>query len=550
MADSKRFLVLVLAPACSPAMASSVGIDFLDANLYKQLVHAARGPRTLADWITEDVTRRIHVVGSESLALHLNRTEGDLTAYQNATAFGQGNQTFTNLGQMSVSGDKVAGLFSFSTSFADNRYQDPSAHRFSLDYSKNGLSFDAGNIYASLIGGNQFLSFRRQLFGGVVHWNKGPFTFAALASQQRSSANTIPFPGNNSPGPYYLQSSQINPDSVRVQVDGKEMSYPTDFTVDANIGSITFTTLSVPPTSTIVVSFETTGINSGGGAITGLGASWSFGRFGTLSGMEVRQTDPSATGLTTYVDRYQGFGDPTVPYFLQYQPLPSMPIVVTLDGVNQVLNVDYQFSAANPTVFYFLRYVPTTSTITVSYTPAPSSNLRGDRQVEGFNYTLPFGRTGRGGSITYSEAFSHLANPVSPLSGTARGLVASYKFKNFNFTGSVDDIPRGFVGIDSTGFLRNERASTATAEYKINHLTFSASGSNADIAAESTDGNGNLVFTPSRTTRLDAGAKYHGNDGLTWSFDQQHLTSWTVEGAAHADESTFSLAKMIGNCSA
>ena len=116
MAHSKRFLVVALAAVYSPAMASSIGIDFIDANLYKRVEHASRGPRTLADWLTEKVTRRISVVGQGALGLHLDKTEGDLTAYQNETAFGQGGQTFTDVGQMSVTGNKVADLFSFNTS--------------------------------------------------------------------------------------------------------------------------------------------------------------------------------------------------------------------------------------------------------------------------------------------------------------------------------------------------------------------------------------------------------------------------------------------------
>ena len=131
MADSKRFLIAALAAVCPPAMAQSIGADFVDAGLYKRLEHSARGPRTLSDWIAENVTKRLSVVGRESLGLHMARTEGDLIAYQNATAFGQGNQTFTNVGQMSVSGSKVAGLFSFNTTFADNHYQDPTSHRLS-----------------------------------------------------------------------------------------------------------------------------------------------------------------------------------------------------------------------------------------------------------------------------------------------------------------------------------------------------------------------------------------------------------------------------------
>lgn len=541
-----RFLgLVVLVGLVSSTRASSIGVDFLDANLYHRAERAAHGKHSFTDWFADHVIRRINVVGSEQFGLHLQQTDGDLTAYANSTAFGQGNQTFTNVGQMTITGSRVADLFSFSESFADNRYQDPSARRFSINYNKNGVAVDAGDIYASIVSGNQFASFSRQLRGVDFHVNKGPLTFAGLLSQQNSTATTLSFNGTNSPGPYYLQTSQLNPDTVRVQVDGKELNYPTDFTVNAIIGSITFTTLSVAPTSTIVVSYESTGVNSGGGTISGLGGSYSFGKIGVLGGMVERQTDPSAMGLASFVDRYQGYGDPSVPYILQYTPLASRPIVIALDGVTQTLNVDYQFSAANPTVFYFLRYVPASSTITVTYTPSPASNLRGTRQIEAFNYTLPFGKVGRGGSVTYSQAFSHLSNPVTPMNGTARGVVATYKLKNFSFTTSFDDVPQGYVGIDTTGFQRNELATTTSVEYKLRHFTFNASGANSAVSTQSTDSTGNLIFVPSRTTRLDGGATYRGG-GFNWTFNQQHLTSWSVSGPARADETSFSLSKPVG----
>ena len=547
MKRSRWVWVAFCAAIGGSAAASNIGSDFLDAQLYRTLLTASKGGRhTFADWLGTSVIKRLNITGQQSLGLHLQHVQGDTIAYDNATAFGQGGQTFTDIGQMNIAGNKVAGLFNFNYSFADNRYQDPSAHRLSVNYDKGPWKLDAGDITASLLGGNRFLSFSRQLRGVSVGFTTKNLSVRVLDSRAASSTTTISFNGNNSPGPYYLQASQLIADSVRVEVDGHELNYPNDFTVNPVIGSITFNILSVAPTSTIVVSYESTGVNGGGGTIQGAGAQLSFGKFGSIGVSAIRQLDPLGSGLSTYVDRYQGYGDPSIPYILQYVPLASAPIIVTLDGVVQVLNVDYQFSATNPTVFYFLRYIPTTSTITVTYTPAPNANLHGDRQVEGFDYVLPLGRNGRSGSINYSQALSHLSNAAEPLSGTARGLAATYKLKRFTFTGSVDDIPPTFVGVESTSFQRNERASSMGIEYKENRLTASLNGSNSAISSMSLGSNGSLTFEPARDTRLDAGLHYRTDSGMTWSFDQQHLTNWTVNGAAVADESTFSLSKVLG----
>ncbi len=546
MSKSKWVVVAITAAICSPVFASNIGSDFLDAQIYKRLQAGLHSKHKFEDWFANNFLKRVSVTGNQNLGLHAQQVNGDTTAYASETAFGQGNQTLTQTGQMNIALNNVMGILNGQIGIADNRYQDPTQHRYSLNYDKGPWKIDAGNIQATLVGGNQFLQFSRQVTGVSLGYTGSAFSIRVLDSQATSSTSTVPIPGNNSPGPYYLSASQIVTDSVRVQVDGRELTYPNDFTVDPVVGSITFTTLSVPPTSTIVVSYESTGVNSGGGSIQGVGGLLGLGPFGSLGFSAIRQLDPSGDGLSAYVQRFQGFGDPSTPYVLDYVPLQSQPITVTLDGIVQISNIDYQINPTNPTFLYFLRYINPTSTITVTYTPTPNSTLRGDRQVLGFDYSMPLGKKGKSGAITYSEAFSHLSSPITPLSGIAKGLTATYKLKRFTFTGGVDDIPPTYVGISGTSFVRNEQAANAGVEYKAGHLTASLQGTNSAISTETTGPNGDLIFQPARTTSLDGGLKYAGSSGITWSFDQQHLTNWGIDGAARADETTFSFAKLIG----
>lgn len=530
----------------APAGATSFATTWLEFNPYKRLQHAARGEKSPLNFIKKSIFDHLNISGQQIVGIHLDSVSGDTTAYDQLTNYGQGGRTVTNTGSLNVAGSKVLGLLNFNYTFADSRDLDPASHRLSLNYSQKGLKVDAGDIYASMLGGNQFANFNRQLKGVSVQWSQGPFAIKGLDTVSTSTATTVSFNGNNSPGPYYLQTSQLIADSVRVQVDGRDMRFPDDFRVDAIIGSITFNTLSVAPTSTIVVSYEAAGVNSANGKVIGIGGAYSLGPFGRIGLSMIKQTDPLGDGLSQYVDRYQGYGDPSIPYILQYQPVSTLPITVTLDGVVQIRNVDYQFSSTNPTVFYFLRYVPDTSTVTVTYTPAPSQSLRGDRQVSGFDYSLPFGKLGKYGNLNYSQAFGKLSNQAVPLSGTARALSGEFKYKNFRLAASVDDVPPGFVGIQSTTFQRNEKSTTASAEYKVHHLTFTADGSNSAITAQSSDSNGGLIFQNARTTRLDGGVRYAIDNGLNASFDQQHLTALSSGGPSRADISTLTLSKNLG----
>jgi len=509
------------------------------------LVYASP-PAPLIIWLDKNIFKHLQVTGNRQIGLHLVNVTGDKTAYDTLTNYGQGNQTLTDIGQMSVAGQQVLGLFNFNLQFADNRYQDPASSRFSLDYNKHGVRINAGDINGTLNSQNRFLGFSRQLWGLGFGINQGRLGLHMLHTTSKSTAQTISFNGNNSPGPYYLQTSKIIPDSVAVQVDGTTLKFPDDYTVDSIIGSITFTTRTIAPTSTIVVSYESVGVNTGGGSIDGISGDYDLGKFGDLGFTAIHQTDPTAGALGTVDDRFQGYGDPSIPYFLSYVPLATYPVIVRVDGIIQSLGVDYYFSTTNPVVFYFTRPIPSTSTVDVAYTPRPSSTINGNRTDYGVNYRFDFGKKGRDGNISYSQAWSHLSNPVQPMSGVAKGLSAVYNLARYKFTADFDNIPSTFVGVESTGFFRNEVASSLGAEYDHLGLQYGVTGNNAVVSILSTQGNGAAVYTQSRTTDDNAFLNFTDKSNARWSFNETRESATSVTGNSKADISSISYAKPIG----
>ena len=497
-------------------------------------------------WLNSNILRHITLSGERRIGFHAVSVSGDKNAYDSLTNFGQGNKTITDVGQMSVIGQKVLGVFNFDFQFDDNHYQDPLNSRFSLDYVHHGVSVDAGDIRGSLYTQNRFLSFSRELWGLQMGVNRGRTDLHIIHSNSRSSAQTISFNGNNSSGPYYLQNSEIVPDSVQVQVNGQTMKYPNDFTVDSVAGTITFTNLSVPPTSTIVVSFESLSQNTGSGAIDGVSGDYNLGKFGLLGITAVRQTDPNANSLGVIVDRYEGYGDPTTPYTLSYIPLQSAPIIVKVDGIIQAPNVDYYFSTTDPSLVYFRRAIPQTSEVDISYTPQPTTTLNGDRTEYGLLYRLNFGKLGRDGNILYSNAYSHLSNSITPLNGFAQGISGVYNYKHYKLTASFDNIPSSFVGVESTGFLRNEVASKMGIDYQYKSLQYGVTASNSAVALRNVSSTGQISFTDTRTTQDTGYVSFVTPDQSQWILNQTHETSNSPDGNSRADISSLNYTKMFG----
>lgn len=497
-------------------------------------------------WIQRNVLSRISVTGYRSLALHVQTVTGDTDTYNLLTNYGHGLDTFTDTGQLSVVGNNVLGLFNFNFQFADSRFQDPTNHHFSLDYSHHGVNFDAGDLNGTLRSTNRFLNFNRQLSGVQGGYVAGRFRSHLLESVAKGSAETVSFAGNGSQGPYYLRNSQIIPNTVQVQVDGVNLTYPDDFTVDSVIGAITFTRRAIAATSTVLVSYESTGVNSGGGELTGGAIGYDLGKYGSFDFAAARQTDPTGKGLLTYTDRYQGYGDASIPYYLQYQPLTGYPVVVRVDGIVQTLGFDYLFSTTNPLVFYFTRAIPSTSTVDVTYTPKPTDVTRGDRSLFGLGYTLPIGLRGRDGSLSFDWAKSLLSNVGVNQTGEAKELSGIYRLKHTRFSVTADDIPNSFVGIDSTTFLRNERSYTAGFESIFNQLTFGASQSNSSIGVRQVDANGNVSFVPTRSTDAEAYARYAVGASSSWDVRQSHTLGTSLNGDSRTDQTSLTYTKQYG----
>lgn len=483
----------------------------------------ASGSQALS-WLDREILKRIQVTGYRQLGFHAHTVEGDRDAFNSLTYYGQGNKQFTDTGSMSFRGTQVLGLFDFDVTLSDNRYQDPQAQRITLNYDRGPVQVQAGDIVASLLNTNWLVGFSRNVKGASVAYRDKGFSAKVVRTETKGSARTISFPGTNSSGPYYLQNTQLVNGSESILLDGQPLTIGIDYVIDYEIGMITFVNRIVPPTGTITVTYEALDFNASRGTITGAGVSYDFGKAGKVGLTAMAQESRNSGNLSSRLEQFEGFGAPSTPYFLQFEPMntPSFPTRIRVDGILQIENIDYFFDKNNKSVFYFRRFIPASSIVEVAYYPKPTSLAEGDRRVIGLDYRIPLGNRG---SISYAQATGTLKSDINPLEGTARGIRANYESGGVKFRGGFQDIPESFVSIETRGFNRNERAIDFGLNYVKKGIAYDFSHRNSSVSSRTVNDQGVADFNRARETqtRLSIGHSAVKANELSWNVEQSRL---------------------------
>lgn len=512
-------------------------------SLAPALAHAGVDPLV---WLRQNIWDRIEVRGSRVIGLHFHEVDGDRGAYGILTYSGYGNRTFTDIGSMNMTGKNVFGTLNFQTQIDTNRFTDPQSQRTSLDYKHEKFDINLGDIQGSLLNSNRFAALSKFMRGGMAGYREGRLHLKALYSEAKGGARTISIPGNNSAGPYYLQASQVVWGSEQVRVDGEELRLGADYQINYTMGSINFNNRIIAPTSTILVTFEVLGQNSRSGTVQGAGLTYDLGRAGRLGFTLLQQDSATGGSLSQRTELFQGSGPPSTPYFLQFEPLRSRPIVVKLDGIIQFEGVDYTFDANNPTIFYFTRFIPLSSTVDVTYTPTPTQTLDGDRRVLGWDYRLPLGKQGH---ISYMQATGEMDSDVNPLKGTARGIEGQYKLGKFELRGSLREVPDGYVSVETRGFNRNEKASDWGLKFAEGPLSIDSTHRNSLVSLRQINADGSLTFRRARATSLRSTASYTRDPAQPWNLEYTRLRSRQSGLESSIDSTALSTSRTFGRLS-
>lgn len=474
-------------------------------------------------WVQDQIVNRIELTGYRRLGFHAHSISGDRNSYDSLTNSGQGLRNFTDQGVIGVTGRKVLNVLDFDFTILDSRFTDPQGQKFTIDTTFKGLRAQIGDIQGSIGGG--LTSLNKTVRGAQVQFRSGRWSSKALYSAARGSARSVTLQGNNTAGPYYLQNSQIVQGSEQVRLDDQPLQIQRDYTINYELGSITLVNRIVPPTSSLVVTFEALGFNADAATVGGLEFAYDMGRWGSIGVAGVRQSSASGTRLNQVVEKFQGFGAPSTPYFLQFEPLLTRPILVRVNGIDQAPGIDYRFDTQNPSIFYFQRFMPASSNIDVFYTPKPRGTANGDRESWGLSYRLPLGKN-KNGELSLAQSTGRQKSDVSPLSGTARSAGLRYETGGWRFTGVLRDIPQGYVTVESRGFSRNEKATEWTlARSLVKGLEFEFGHTNSAIRSRNASSNGSLAFTGSRFASARLGARYRPTTGGPWTLEARQTKS-------------------------
>lgn len=480
----------------------------------------------LGKWFDQQIANRVQISGWRRLGYHNRTVSGDTDAYDVTEYSGKGLSKFTDLGQVRITGTKVLGALNFDLNIQDSRFQDPQANRVSIDVDRGPWTVNLGDIRGSLASQNRFARFEKTLTGAQVGYKTKHLEARAVFSEVRGEARTVSVQGNNSAGPYYLQSSQILRGSEEIMVDGVKQEFGKDYVMDYDLGSIsfinklTFEGRIIPPTSTIVATYEVLGFNGSKGNVQGASLAYTMNNGSRVGLTAMRQRQGGSARESTYQQQFLGPIAAGSSLILSYEPADILTVRVFIGSVLQILGQGYRFNANNRSILILLREVPPNTVLTVSYTPKSVSTVQGDRDVIGLDYRLPLGA---GSSITYSRAIGRLTNSNTPKSGTAQGIDLVYKRGPLEFISSLQDIPDDYVSIETVGFERNQKTSrfglhmtpSERFDYGVDHQNYS-------ISTLGSDGK----TTASRYVQSGAYANFRPKQkGLPWRLTQTRSQS-------------------------
>lgn len=423
----------------------------------------------------------LKITGQHNLRYHMESIDGSRDSYANQTYFGRpamGGYADTDV---TISG-KLFGLVTFETRYTDSLYGMPYENRLKLGYATREFSLEAGDIQAGVTG-NSLLDFNRALRGITLSTTavKG-LKLSTLYTEEKAQTRTIVINGANRSGPYYVFAGQVVDGSARVRVNNRELVLGQDYTLDPYTGELNFLNgLIVGELDTIAVTFETYGYNQSPGLLTGWRADVTAIRplrVGlTYLAQESRR---GRSGPATRTEQFYGYNSATTPYVLD-MPVevnlirdeegkiigctPVHPMTVTVSGLPQIYGTDYVLDPLLPNRVYFKMAIPSTQIIKITYTPASSETVVGDRSVYGLDINAPLGKLG---SITAEMASSSYQLSGKSVDAGAWQIRSDMKFAGdrLKLNWTLKNIGSDFMAIQSPGFRRNERGLSLTADYQ------------------------------------------------------------------------------------
>lgn len=185
--------------------------------------------------------------------------------------------------------------------------------------------------FTTEFGGGSLASLNKKITGVEIGYESKKTEFDFISSQAKSESRTISFNGNNTHGPYDMNTFEILPGSVQVRLNGQLMP-ANKYDVDYFAGQINFCSNESPPDCTniktsdsIQITYEQKLLLSlTGGNIQGFSAGYKFDKGGIKGALLEQQANRSTQRIRqTKAETFTGAGQLALPDPLALQLTPT-----------------------------------------------------------------------------------------------------------------------------------------------------------------------------------------------------------------------------------
>ncbi len=410
----------------------------------------------------------VQVSGQNTLTLQEHRVEGSAGAFEGQRWDTGALQRRTSLGIEGAIWKELGFRADLSFSGYGARYS-----RWLVGYVGHDTALYYGDLNISLRD-NEFASFGKSLKGWQLDQklpNDG--LLRAFTSEAKGYTRNESLAGNDTPGPYFLRFAPIIDSSEIIKVDEQRQRRGVDYRLNYQSGELWFAPVdgpsrAIPSTSTISVSYQSSGYFGNAGTLTGTRIQMPLEGGRMMVGLTWLEQDRAEAGqgdtIAYQEDIYYGSGT-TGPFDTNFRPVIADGAEMVFQGRTQVIAealkvfvddvqmreaLDYDAYRQIGRVIFRLAVPPTSLVRIQYYYELGQTALSDDAEVTGLDLTYQISK-----DLSLKADFASSASQGA--SGSALQTVVNYRQPRFGVQAAYRDVAPQFSYIDSTGFRHNDK---------------------------------------------------------------------------------------------
>ncbi len=410
----------------------------------------------------------VQISGNNTLTLQQHYIEGSQSAFE-----GQRWDTGSLQRRSSLSLEgSIWKEFGFQSDLSFSGYG-PSYSRWVVGYVGHDSALYFGDLNISLRQ-NEFAGVAKSLKGWQLDQNlPGGGLLRAFTSEDKGYTRNETLSGNDTPGPYFLRFTPIIDGSESVKVDEQPQRRGIDYRLGYQTGELWFDPIDgptkvIPSTSTISVSYQSSGYFGNAGTLTGARAEMPLENGRINVGLTWLRQDRPEVGqgdTVAYQENvYYGSGT-TGPFDTNFRPIIadgaevvyhgqtqiiSEALKVLVDDVKMAEGVDYDAYRQIGRVIFRLGVPPTSLVRIQYYYELGETALSQDAEVAGLDVNYE-----ASDNLWLKADFA--TSDAGGASSTALQTAVSYRQPRFDVLATYRDVAPQFSYIDSSGFRRNDK---------------------------------------------------------------------------------------------